>query len=74
MDAKKTTGNRLRNVKSEEKWTLPALWRTDARPDPSTMSAADRATEFGRILFRAIERRRARTGEKYTPDESMEQQ
>ena len=74
MDARKPTGNKPRNVKSGEKSTLPVLWRNDARPDPSTMSAAGRTTEFGRILFRAIERKRARTDKKYTPDDSMEQQ
>lgn len=39
----------------------PPLWRTDSLPDPAAMSEASRAKEFGRILFRAIERKRAKT-------------
>ena len=38
--------------------TLPSPWRSDARPDPSVMSKKDRTNEFGKILFRAIERKR----------------
>ena len=55
---------------------LPAIWRTDSRPDPATMSANDRSREFGRILFRAIERKRGKSTSEYkfTPERSMEQQ
>ena len=39
---------------------LPPVWRTDARPDPAAISEAGRVTAFGRIIFRAIERKRAK--------------
>lgn len=38
----------------------PPLWRTDSRPDPSVLSESERLREFGRLMFRAIERRKAK--------------
>ncbi len=43
------------------KSTLPPLWRSDARPDPSVLSQDERLREFGKIMLRAIERKSAET-------------
>ncbi len=37
----------------------PVLWRADGRPDPSLLTPQQRLAEFGSIMFRAIERRKA---------------
>lgn len=52
-----------KNRKKSTKTVLPPLWRLDSRPDPTAMSEADRSKEFGRVLFRAIERRRAKSSD-----------
>ena len=59
MNAKRPKPEPKRRKKSTEAVLTP-VWRTDARPDPAAMSEADRATEFGRIIFRAIERKQAK--------------
>ena len=38
----------------------PPLWREDGRPDPSLLTPQQRLSEFGDLMFRAIERRRSR--------------
>lgn len=60
MNAKRPKLKPRRNREKTDESALPPVWRTDSRPDPSTLSDAERANEFGRIIFRAIERRRAK--------------
>lgn len=60
MNAKRPKPKPRRKGERTDESTLPPVWRTDSRPDPSALSDADRAKEFGRIIFRAIERRRAK--------------
>ena len=47
-----------RNTKSRA--PLPAILRDDTRPDPTVLSDSERFREFGRLMFRVIERRTAR--------------
>ena len=57
-------GISLKTTRKKEKKVseliAPPLWRTDSRPDPSVLSQAERLREFGRLMFRAIERRRSK--------------
>jgi hypothetical protein len=62
------------NTKSRKKQTPPRraekprpprqsdfpISQGDIRPDPALLSSAERLAEFGRLMVRAIERRRAR--------------
>lgn len=59
MNVKRSKQNQKRSKNASET-VLPPLWRSDSRPDAAAMSEADRAKHFGRVLFRAIERRRAK--------------
>lgn len=43
------------------KSTVPPMWRSDARPDPSVLSPEERLREFGKIMLRAIERKAAKS-------------
>lgn len=47
---------------------LQPVWRTDSRPDPSVLTEQQRLHEFGKLMFRAVERRRAHAdGSNRTP-------
>ena len=59
MNAKRSKQNPT-SRKNASETDRPRLWRSDSRPDPSSMSEAGRAVEFGRIIFRAIERKQAK--------------
>ena len=41
---------------------LPPQWRSDSRPDPSVLGQEERLREFGRLMYRAIERKKTRFG------------
>ena len=45
-----------RSQNSKLRAPLPAILRDDTRPDPSVLSETERLKEFGRLMFRAIER------------------
>lgn len=44
------------NSKKTEESEFSPPWRADSRPDPSVLTDEQRCTEFGRLVFRAIER------------------
>lgn len=48
-----------RSQNSKLRAPLPAILRDDTRPDPSVLSETERLKEFGRLMFRVIERRNA---------------
>jgi hypothetical protein len=53
-------GSRQSKVRTASKDGSFPLTTGDIRPDPKVLSPAERMSEFGRLMLRAIERRRAR--------------